>query len=539
MGRLVKPARPRLVGDHPLGPGAGLRHLWPLSEGGGLATRDEVTLATASLVGSPLWANGPYGPYLGFIGASSQYVDAGPIPWLSGAPAFTLVVIQRRTTSGDNFAIHIGASFGTTIGISGSTFVTCRVGTGAGDAYSQVPNTTDEWQHIVMAFDGSQATALDRVALYINGVQQSMTMGAGTFPTTAPSSTDSLRIGAAEFVSFFGTGQSTGTWLYDRTFTASNAADHYADPWGMVEMPALRRRLFAGIYVPPVVSAIPSDLFPADDATGVDPGSEVAVSWTPTDTMNPIDTITITVNGVEQESEEVSIGGSGIRASCVPPLYQYQVNEFSSVCTTQDDNTNTVEWEATPARTRASASSALDYLIPAARSAPGVLDWAIPRAAAAPAEVGWLIPDSNVRTGATQVVEYAPQARADGLLAGTNVQVDFLATLQAYTRCILLGAEIGEGHTNPVPTGASITGTERAATLTGATIAGTERQTIAALGANIAIQSRHTLVLLGAIVGAYGRNPVPTGARVNAWTANFVLEFIVRSLHQQSIEEEP
>jgi hypothetical protein len=223
----------------------------------------------------------------------------------------------------------------------------------------------------------------------------------------------------------------------------------------------------------------------------------------------------------------------------VPPLYSYSVNEFESVCTTQDATANDVEWEATPARSRASASQGIDYFLPQARSVPGVLDWVISRAAVAPVEVGWLIPDSSVRTGASQVVEYAPQARADGLLAGTNVQVDFLATIQAYATLITLGAEIGEGYTNPVPLGASITGTERNPIRTGATIAATEKAAVVALGATIGTQARHACALLGAIIGTHGRNPVPTSASIDAWTANLVLEYLVRSLHQQSIEEEP
>lgn len=539
MGRLVKPNRPRLVGDHPLGPGAGLRHAWAFSEGGGLATRDEVTLATASLVGSPLWATGPYGPHLGFVGGSSQYVNAGAVPWLSGAAAFTLIAIERRVTAGDNLPIGVGASLATTAGISGDTNISCRLGTGGADAYSNVGNTTTAWQHVVMAFDGSQATALNRVANYINGVLQTIVMGSGTFPTVAPTTSASFWIGAMEAVSFYGTGECAGVWLYDRTLSAGEVAEHYADPWGMLETPALRRRLFAGVYVPPVVSAIASDLTPADGATNVDPGSPVGITWTPTDTMNPIDTITIRVNGVDRFIDEVSTGGGGRRAVCVPPLYPSEVNEFESTCTTQDDTANDESWSATPARARSSGSAGIDYFIPPSRSASGAIDYLVPRPGAGAATVDWALLEGNVRTAATQVVEYAPQARADGLLAATNATVDFLATLQAYATLITLAAEIGEGFTNSVPLGASITGTERASLLTGAGISATEKAGFVALGAEVTLETRQTVLLLAAILGGCGRNPVPAGAEIDAWAANLLLEYIVRSLHQQSIEEEP
>lgn len=343
---LVKPIVPRLRWGHPLT--SGLRSVLAFAERGGTTTRDGATLADGTLVNAPGWLTGPYGPHLGFVGGSSQYVNAGPLPWLSGASAFTLIAITKRTTAGDNFPVGIGATLATTVGISGDTNISCRVGSGGGDVYSNTANTTTDWQHIVMAFDGTQGTAINRVALYINALPQSLTMGAGTFPSTAPTSSASLWVGAMEAVSFYGTSECAGVWWYDRTLSQADALAHFADPWGMFETPPVRRMILAGVYAPPAAATVTwNSAEPADGETAAETVDAASIVADPVDAGNPLDTWAATVDG---DAVTVDVAGAGGNAERGTVEFFFEFGRTYTIVwtvTTADSHANTYTQEFT------------------------------------------------------------------------------------------------------------------------------------------------------------------------------------------------
>lgn len=337
--------------------GRGLRLCLPLSAGAGRIAYDAGPAAQhGTLVDSRQWRTGPYGPYLGFVGGLNQYVNAGPLSWLSGAPAFTLVAITKRVTAGDNLPIGLGATLATTVGISGDTNISCRIGSGSGDVYSNTANTTTARQHIVMAFDGSQGTAINRVALYIDGVPQTLTMGSGTFPATAPTSSASVWIGAMEAVSFFGTGECDGVWWYDRTFSQADAIEHYADPFGMLtfddgSMPPGLEPWMLGATLLPRHGPTVENRDPEAGATGARAGDRISFDWVPyliTDAVR-LSSIRAWVNGVEMTGSAISktsLGGGAYHVEVSLPLNDwstYTVTTMADTDSTAGDPT-TVAW---------------------------------------------------------------------------------------------------------------------------------------------------------------------------------------------------
>jgi hypothetical protein len=70
--------------------------------------------------------------------------------------------------------------------------------------YSRVFRDTSAWYNIVLAFDTTQATASDRVKLYVNGVQETAIPGSPTYPSqnssiALNSASKSITIGASRY----------------------------------------------------------------------------------------------------------------------------------------------------------------------------------------------------------------------------------------------------------------------------------------------------------------------------------------------------
>lgn len=77
------------------------------------------------------------------------------------------------------------------------TYIAITTGDGGTDSDRGSTNlTTGTWYHAVLVYDGSQATATDRVKQYLNGVQETDTHGGGDFVTSLSASTGVLCLGS-------------------------------------------------------------------------------------------------------------------------------------------------------------------------------------------------------------------------------------------------------------------------------------------------------------------------------------------------------
>ena len=128
-----------------------------------------------------------------------DYIDCSQMPMLNAIPQLTLSVwVNADTTNGWRKYIAKGipgsaSDFGvqTALGDFG-----CRMRNGAntwGDTDTTDFNA-DTWYHVVMVFDGNESTNAEKLKIYVDGNQKSMTYQ-GTIPTITPSNNQSLYFG--------------------------------------------------------------------------------------------------------------------------------------------------------------------------------------------------------------------------------------------------------------------------------------------------------------------------------------------------------
>ncbi len=142
-----------------------------------------------------------------FTNGTTDEIDFGSFSSLEGAGAATFAVWLKRRTTDDYFA-HIMCK--TASGPSGMNLMHGASGFGddgfyasaslsgtEGDLYINTVLTIDVWYHVALRFDGS-ASGNDRLHLYINGVQQSVTRASTTYPATIGGVGASLRLGGTD-----------------------------------------------------------------------------------------------------------------------------------------------------------------------------------------------------------------------------------------------------------------------------------------------------------------------------------------------------
>ena len=120
----------------------------------------------------------------------SDYIDCGDINELNSASALTISGWYKdNDISGHNRHFDKGNEWD--YDLSAATYsnrLYFEVGNGANTyAYwtgysSEI--TSGEWYHAVFVFNGSGATNADRVKIFVNGVEKSLSFGGGSMPTT-------------------------------------------------------------------------------------------------------------------------------------------------------------------------------------------------------------------------------------------------------------------------------------------------------------------------------------------------------------------
>jgi hypothetical protein len=188
-----------------------------------------------------------------FVSASSQSVALGDVTQLNGVSKFTMVGWCRFTSLVDNMKCiskYSGANDRISIGLS-------QAGAGSNDDWSLVLGNstlaygytnsglvaTGVWYHFALVFDGSQSTNENRLILYINGEQKTLTF-VGTIPATTSSSLSGTqltlsRANAGEYMNGF----IDDVGIFNTTLSASDIALIYNR----------QKQKYAGSYDSPII----------------------------------------------------------------------------------------------------------------------------------------------------------------------------------------------------------------------------------------------------------------------------------------------
>ena len=108
-----------------------------------------------------------------------------------------LRLISKQTAGGSDAGWHIALGGNNTGGSDDIRFTHNFDGSTNGDIYTTgLGLTTGHWYHIAVVYDGTQTTASDRIAIFLNGKRQTNNVDGNDVPTTLPATTEVLTLGA-------------------------------------------------------------------------------------------------------------------------------------------------------------------------------------------------------------------------------------------------------------------------------------------------------------------------------------------------------
>jgi hypothetical protein len=516
----------------------GLLLYLPFVEGTG-APCDYALRRTTVRQNAPRWVGSPVGPAMSFVGASTQRLDWGAVPSLSAIPRLTIELRGRRV-AGEGFLVGRGASNATALhfGYRNSTDVFFRVGTGAAGADGEFAHSDANWHTLTGVFDGTQTGNAARLKIYLDGVPQTLSF-TGTIPAVTPTSTASFYANFIQSVSTYYNGTCASLAIWSRAFTLAEIQERERDSWAPFA-PERAAEGAVGGEPPPVVTATASNPQPADDATHTDPGGAVSIDWTPSDALlNPLDTITLTINGISYTPALTSIGSGGLRASVAAPILRAnQINTASSTATTDDANLNgPFAWTWTPRRTYR-ADLLAEYALPPTVATHAPVDWAAQLTAPAPALVDYAIRDTGAASATVNAAEYSVLDRADGFRSALVNVIDYWVLDAARQILALASATIAERGASDVPTSADVLATAHERLATGAALYGQTRHLLVLASAALA---RHERARFAAamVLAARGTSGFATSADLPPWLVGMLWRVVVRSEFQQGVEETP
>jgi len=160
--------------------------VWHLPNGSTLSVNDSTSNATNGTDHGATATTGKIDGGATTVSASTQYIDFGTIPSLSGASQAVMQVWFKRLALSDI------AAFGTSDADSNRRFLVEVYSDGNvyitatqtdGSAYGYFASNDASWHKLDVAFDGTQGTNATRLTVYLDGVQQTLTF-AGTIPSS-------------------------------------------------------------------------------------------------------------------------------------------------------------------------------------------------------------------------------------------------------------------------------------------------------------------------------------------------------------------
>ena len=202
-------------------PPSGLAGAWGFGEGGGTTTADASGNGnTATLLNGPTWVAGKYGTGLSFDGANDNLSIPNSTSLNISGSALTLSMwINPATSTGDSVVLGKFWNAGMTspyyqyaIELSGGRpYLYIGTASGLVGAVMDTALALNQWSHLAIAFNGSQAQ------FYVNGTL------AGTKPLTATMTARGqlMRVGADASPWQFYRGALDNLRIYNRTLTAT------------------------------------------------------------------------------------------------------------------------------------------------------------------------------------------------------------------------------------------------------------------------------------------------------------------------------
>lgn len=222
---------------------SGLVGYYPMDENTGTSTADASSNSNnGSLVSGPTWTAGKIGSALSFNGSNGQSVSVANSPAFNTGSQMTLSVWANQSTATVSKALashwdyvngsHSGSWALQVSGDSASRlqFFVADSQTDTGNNYFETDAGTwavGGWHHIVVVYDGTQATASNRVKIYIDGVSTAATM-VGTVPSATQNSTAPLMIGDFNGLNRTWNGALDQVKLFSRSLSGAEVSAEYA-----------------------------------------------------------------------------------------------------------------------------------------------------------------------------------------------------------------------------------------------------------------------------------------------------------------------
>ncbi|NCC23366.1 MAG: DUF1566 domain-containing protein, partial [Alphaproteobacteria bacterium] len=211
------------------GPTNGLVGWWTLDETSGTTAADssgnghDGTLQGGLDAGNDSVA-GQVGTAIEFDG-TDDYINIGNLPAINGASQVTLAAWMKRTVPGDYLGVGKGTAddlhgLAITYQPGGIILLVFDNGTdGWADSVQQFNDTG--WHHVAMIFDGTQTGDANRLKLYVDGVQETLSFSGASIPATTTSNTTPFQIGGSSVWSVYGPGSIDDVRIYDRALSAA------------------------------------------------------------------------------------------------------------------------------------------------------------------------------------------------------------------------------------------------------------------------------------------------------------------------------
>lgn len=340
----------------------GLRYALLLNEAAGRTVFDAVDGRQASLNGGATWQTVGADSVIRCASASSQYINCGDLDWIDGASRLTIIVCMSRTSTGNATHVQKGSTANSRVGVTNNSDGKAYfyVNNGANSLGSVASTLTGRHVH-ALRYDGGQSSDATRLRGWIDGIEQTLSYAA-TVPATAPTTSDTLRIGELESGPTYSNGDFYWLLAYDRALAPAMiraiANSPYA-PW------FASPNRYATFLPPAIITATLIGFTPEDNEIRAETIDVITGDFAPTNYgLNPIDTVDATVNGVSQTVTTNLITGGEVVATIDYLFIQGRTYEVVWTVTTADSNPNVFTQNFT-VRSTSKGSELAEFVIPA------------------------------------------------------------------------------------------------------------------------------------------------------------------------------
>lgn len=178
-------------------PAGGLAHLWTFDETTGTTVYDSAGTSNGTMQSAMTAVNstapGKKGTSLSFNG-TNKYMSLGDVTALNNASQFTLAfwILEDSFATGSTLFSKLLDNFNdVSISSHNNGIMYFAIGNGIEDSFARWIRTglsTGVWYHTAIVFDGTQATNEERLKIYINGQQKTVSSFSGTIPAATSAS---------------------------------------------------------------------------------------------------------------------------------------------------------------------------------------------------------------------------------------------------------------------------------------------------------------------------------------------------------------